>query len=209
MTIDTITPNSGTKPDKDTQTAENFDTNMQDFVDWLDGFQDEMNTSIGQMNTTATNVSMSETNAGNSATTAEDWATTAEDWAIKTTGPVDGSNYSAKYHAETAENSAQSALSAPGTSANSTTSIEIGTGLKTFTIETGKVFVPGMTLKAYSYGNWIIGYINSYDSGTGELVLNASTVFGSGTYSEWTISISAPIPDVPGGYSLFSYNNYT
>lgn len=104
--------------------------------------------------------------------------------------------------------SATTALNAPGTSATSATSVFIGTGSKTFTIQTGKLFVAGMTLKADSNGNWMIGSVNSYNSGTGELVLNVTNVFGSGTLNSWTISISAPMPDVPGGYSVFSFNNF-
>lgn len=114
----------------------------------------------------------------------------------------------ATIQANNAASSAQSALLAPGTSASSTTAILIGTGTKTFTIETDKLFVEGMTLKADSAGNWIIGTVSSYNSGSGELVLNATTISGVGTYSDWTISISAPIPDVPGGYNLFSFQNY-
>ena len=116
----------------------------------------------------------------------------------------------ATIQANNAESSAQVALLAPGTSANSTTPITIGQGDKTFIIETGKLFVEGMTLKAYSSSSkfWLIGSVHSYNSGTGELILNVSTDFGVGTYSDWTISLSAPIPDVPGGYNLFSFNNY-
>ncbi len=116
----------------------------------------------------------------------------------------------ATIQANNAESSAQTALLAPGTSANSTTPITIGQGDKTFIIETGKLFVEGMTLKAYSSSSkfWLIGFVHSYNSGTGELILNVSTDFGVGTYSDWTISLSATIPDVPGGYNLFSFNNY-
>lgn len=116
----------------------------------------------------------------------------------------------ATIQANNAASSAQSALLAPGTSASSTTPITIGQGDKTFIIETGKLFVEGMTLKAYSSSSkfWLIGSVHSYNSGTGELILNVSTDFGVGTYSDWTISLSAPIPDVPGGYNLFSFNHY-
>lgn len=116
----------------------------------------------------------------------------------------------ATIQANNAESSAQAALLAPGTSAKSTTPITIGQGDKTFIIETGKLFVEGMTLKAYSSSSkfWLIGSVHSYNSGTGELILNVNTNFGVGTYSDWTISLSAPIPEVPGGYTLFSFNNY-
>lgn len=110
--------------------------------------------------------------------------------------------------AQEASASAASAVLAPGTSATSSTSNTIGTGSKTFTIQTGKLFVAGMTLKADSSGQWMIGNVASYNSGTGELILNITNIFGSGTLNSWTVSISAPMPDVPGGYSVFSFNNF-
>lgn len=107
-----------------------------------------------------------------------------------------------------AASSATTALNAPGTSASSTTNVLIGTGSKTFTIQTGKLFVAGMTLKADSSGSWMIGNVTSYNSGTGELILNVTNIFGLGTLASWTVSISAPMPDVPGGYPVFSFNNF-
>lgn len=88
--------------------------------------------------------------------------------------------------------SALTALNAPGTSATSTTSLTIGTGSKSLTIQTGKALVPGMDVViAYTTApnNRMIGIITSYNSGTGALVVDSVTAEGSGTYANWTVSL--------------------
>ena len=60
MTINDLTPFSGTKPDKDTQTIDEFDTNVQDWVDFSTDLPDDINTFIGELaveiNTFAQNI---------------------------------------------------------------------------------------------------------------------------------------------------------
>lgn len=197
MTITDLTPFSGTKPNKDTQSSEAFDTNVQNWVDYTTELPDEINYFIDELAVEVSNI-----------TTQAGIATTQAVLAAEQVGLAAEQVGLATIQANNAASSAQAALLAPGTSASSTTSILIGTGSKTFTIETGKLFVEGMTLKADSAGNWIIGTVISYNSGTGELILNANTISGTGTYSNWIMSVSAPIPDVPGGYNLFSFQNY-
>lgn len=90
---------------------------------------------------------------------------------------------------------AQTAINAPGTSATSTTSLTIGTGSQTLTVQTGKSFVVGMSAKiAYTNTptNWMHGDITSYDSSTGVLIVNVSLTLGSGTQTAWTVSLSSP-----------------
>lgn len=79
----------------------------------------------------------------------------------------------------------------------STTSVTLGTGLKTFTI--GFSFPSLATLpaneriwmRAYANStNYMEGYVQSYNSGTGQVTLNvaaAANVKGSGTFASWTI----------------------
>lgn len=91
--------------------------------------------------------------------------------------------------------SSASALAAPGTNATSATSLAIGLGAKTLTIQPGKSFVVGMSLKiasTVSPGNWMAGDVTSYNSGTGALVLNSVLIAGAGTLANWTISVTAP-----------------
>jgi len=81
------------------------------------------------------------------------------------------------------------------TNSTSTTSATIGVGSnKSLTVQTGKSYVEGMTIKVANTAiptNWMCGEVISYDSGTGALVFYPSTKNGSGTYSAWTISLAA------------------
>ena len=107
-----------------------------------------------------------------------------------------------------ASESAYTALNAPGTAATSMASLSISSGSKTLTVQTGKSLVPGMMMLIYnSSSSWMHGNITSYNSITGELIINVSTIFGSGTYSNWTVSLSAPIPEVPSNSSILFFNS--
>lgn len=89
--------------------------------------------------------------------------------------------------------SAASAVNAPGTNATSTTSVSISIASKTFTIQTGKAYAPGMFMVAYnSTSNWMFGQVTSYNAGTGELILSVTKISGTGTYGSWQLSLSSP-----------------
>lgn len=78
--------------------------------------------------------------------------------------------------------------------ANSTTSLTIGTGSKSLTVETGRGFAVGQALLIASTAsptNYMGGQVTSYDSGTGALVFNATASNGSGTLAAWTISVTS------------------
>jgi len=79
------------------------------------------------------------------------------------------------------------------TTDTSATSNAIGTGAKTFTVSTGKTFVAGMYLNIVNTAapttNGMFCQITSYSGST--LVVNVIAVKGSGTFTAWTISISA------------------
>lgn len=109
--------------------------------------------------------------------------------------------------------SAATALAAPGTNATSTTSLTVGTGSKTLTIQTAKSLVVGMTVKIASTASpttWMAGDITAYNSGTGSLTVNVLLTNGSGTVGAWTVSISGPIANNfitgVGGYSARTSN---
>ena len=83
-----------------------------------------------------------------------------------------------------------------GFTGTSATSLAIGVGSKTLTVETNKGFVVGMSVKIADSSapqtNWMHGDITSYTAATGVLVVNVTLINGSGTKTAWTISLSAP-----------------
>lgn len=95
------------------------------------------------------------------------------------------------------------------TNSTSTTSLTIGTGSnKTLTVQTGKSYVEGMTVKianTASPTNWMLGDVISYDSGTGTLVVYPRTSNGSGTFAAWTISQS-PTTDAVGDHAVWVHS---
>ena len=96
----------------------------------------------------------------------------------------------------TASAAAISAVNAPGTFATSTTSLTIGTGSKSLTIQTGKAFSVGQFVTiAYTTApsNYMLGQITAYTSGTGALVVNVTVVGGSGTQAAWTIALAVSL----------------
>lgn len=91
--------------------------------------------------------------------------------------------------------SAQTAVNAPGTSATSTTSHTINlSGPKVFQIQTGKQFGVGQfVIIAYNIApnNYIIAQVTATDPAQGTLTVQPLEINGSGTFTDWTISLTA------------------
>jgi microcystin-dependent protein len=81
-------------------------------------------------------------------------------------------------------------------SATSVSSVAIGTGTKTFTVQTGKGFVAGtpvlITDAAAPTVNFMNGTVTSYISGSGVMAVTVTAIGGSGTLSNWNIVVSGP-----------------
>lgn len=77
----------------------------------------------------------------------------------------------------------------------SSTSNSIGTGSKTWTIETGRGFQLGQYViiadTAAAATNYMLGRITAYNSGTGSLTVTVDTTAGSGTKTAWVVSLGA------------------
>ncbi|NOV29160.1 phage tail protein [Methylomonas sp. ZR1] len=96
----------------------------------------------------------------------------------------------------TEANAVAEAMNLGAVTANSTTTMTIGFGGKSLTVDVSKSFVPGMTVKIASTANganWMLGDVISYNATTGAMVVDSQKISGSGTgISDWTISQSAP-----------------
>jgi len=93
-------------------------------------------------------------------------------------------------------NTATAAITAEATATNynatSATSVAIGTGSKSFTASTGKNFSIGqfvIVASTASPANYMQGQITAYNSSTGAMTVNVTSVGGTGTFAAWTISL--------------------
>lgn len=164
-----------------------FSGRVDAFVTWL-------GTGVTQFNNVASNCYNNAIEAYNNAVSAATQAATAAAQA----------GISATNAAEAAA-SAQTALNAPGTNATSATTETFGSGSKSLTIQTGKLFVSGMHVIAAKTSDptkYMRGIVTSHDSGTGALAFVSDNKFtGSGSNSAWTISLSGS-PGADGASGL-------
>ena len=94
------------------------------------------------------------------------------------------------------QNAISSKAERNATNSVSTTSLTIGTGVKTLAIETGKELVGGQTVSisdtASPAVNYMTGILLSYDSTTGLAQVDVTAFGGSGTKTSWIIGLSNP-----------------
>lgn len=161
------------------------------FSDRADAFLAALNDWATAVNVTGGACATAESNAGSHATMALGYrndAANSASFADTRAGDADTAASSAQAYAD-------SALNAPGTNATSTTSLAIGTGSKSLTLaQTGKAFSLGQTMViAYTTDPTqnMVGVITAFNSGTGAMTVNVSSVSGSGTYATWTVSLTA------------------
>lgn len=170
-------------------------------------------TKASEAATSATNSANSATASSNSATSASNSASTATTKASEAaTSATNAATKAgeASTSATNAASSAQTALNAPGTNATSATSLAIGTGAKSLTIQTNKALVVGMTVKiaaTASPTNWMVGDITAYNASTGALTVNVNAVQGAGTFADWTVSLAAAAGTTASG-KMFFFSNF-
>jgi len=211
------------------QAPATFITNADAFVAALPAMVTQQNTLATQINTVSgevnTNAATATTQAALAATNGAAQVALATDQAnlATTNGAAQvalattqannaaASATSASTSATNAATSAITAVNAPGTSATSTTSLTVGLGVQSLTIQTGKSLVIGMYVviaSTVSPANNMFGNITSYDSSTGALVVNVTQLGGSGAIAAWTVSLSGAqggtVPPIFKTYALRS-----
>lgn len=80
----------------------------------------------------------------------------------------------------------------------SVTSLTIGTGSKTLTINPNLTLTSGDPVRIQqisNLGRWMTGTVTSYNSTTGALVANITAVASSGTYTDWTVCSEGTFSD--------------
>ena len=92
---------------------------------------------------------------------------------------------------------------------SSTTSLTINTGTQSLTVGTGLALSLNQTLLiSYDSSHYMIGNVTSYNSSSGALVVNVTSITGTGTFSSWAVSLNgAPGPAGTSGYSGYSGTN--
>lgn len=91
-----------------------------------------------------------------------------------------------------ATSASQASTYAAALSGTSSTSTTVGTGSKSFTASTGKQWVVGQYVyvaRTSAPTTYMTGSVTAYNSGTGALTVDVVSTSGSGTYTDWTISI--------------------
>ena len=195
------------------QDPANFNTRADEFLGALPTFGAEANslaTDVNSKQVTASDAATTATNAANTATTKASEASTFANTAGTKASEASASATSASNSATAAEASAVDAsnsATAAATSAinaeifatqqlkaTSTTSNTPAVGSKAFTIETNKAFVAGQYVSITSnsnIANKMAGYITSYNTGTGALVVQVNLAEGSAA-TDWVIGIASP-----------------
>lgn len=120
-------------------------------------------------------------------------ATALDTYVATATTAATAAGASATAAASSAVAAAASAAAATALVGTSTTSLAIGTGAKTLTTQTGKQFAVGaqvIVAETSTPTNFMFGQVTAYNGGTGSLTVNVDVVGGSGTITDWTISVS-------------------
>lgn len=131
-----------------------------------------------------------------SATASASSATASAASALASAGSATLSASSASASSVSAANSAGLAAGyVGGITATSATSTTIATGAVSITTQTGKGFVPGHPVKiartSDPAASYMQGTVTAYNSGTGALDVSVASVGGTGTFSDWTLSLTS------------------
>ena len=91
---------------------------------------------------------------------------------------------------------ATGATGAPGDRYQTTSSntLTIGTGSTSLTVGTGLAYTIAQDIIiSYDINNHMVGIVSSYNSVTGAMVVDITTVVGSGSYSQWDVNLNGAV----------------
>lgn len=166
MTIPLVTP-LPSAPNRATQPEGTFDDAADLWTAAVTTFSDEVNDVGEAMNSTATTITAQAAQVSTDTAEVETARDAIEEiWAAVV---------------------AEATAGASGTSASA---ITIGTGVKSFAANTGKLWSQTMAViirSAASAANFMYGEITSYDVATGALNVRVDVTGGSGSHSDWAI----------------------
>ncbi|WP_047217188.1 hypothetical protein [Delftia lacustris] len=164
------------------------------------GYRDTANAAAGTATTqagiatgaagTATTQAGLASTARTGAETARSGAEAARDASVTAKGQSEAARDAAQGYRDQAEVFASGQLKG-----SSTTSVTPGAGAKSFAIEPSRSFVTGMYLVSTSTSDpatRMSGYVQSYDAGTGALVIGVDTFAGASAKADWVIGVAAP-----------------
>jgi len=93
-------------------------------------------------------------------------------------------------------------------STTSSTSLTISIASKTLTIGLNLSYIPAQTIIiSYDGSNYMDGEVTSYDSATGVMIANVTSITGTGTYSSWYVNLSGAV-GLPGSTGLTGATGY-
>lgn len=101
----------------------------------------------------------------------------------------------------TQANALESSLQASVLTATSTTSLTVSAASKALTTQPGKAWAVGAWLYLINSAaptTYMVGQVSAYDSATGALTVNVTTVSGTGTVATWAIAPATPPGAVSG-----------
>lgn len=106
------------------------------------------------------------------------------------------------------------AMNNNSTNSTSTTSnVLASSGSKTFTVQLGKGYLPGQTIKAASTSDgtkWMQGDVTAYDPATGLLSITMNASQGSATFTAWTLTLATSVANATGSLNQdFSVKSLT
>lgn len=87
----------------------------------------------------------------------------------------------------------------------STSTLTIATGAQTLTTQTGLTYSassPVDIVAASNIADYMLGTVTSYTSATGVLVVNITSVGGSGTFSSWNVGVQGTVTATDLGHGL-------